>query len=109
MIKKIAICPHCKTKISCSGEQGEKKEVKCESCGKSGFVTFENLEEIDKYPVNEPYAFIKIFRDPDTLDKHYRVIGLRDVVDEMILYSASGAHTGACYDHDCPFYGVDCL
>jgi len=74
LIKKIAICPNCKTKITCLGEQGEKKDIKCKNCGKTGFITFENLEEIDNYPVNEPYAYIKILKDPESLEKHYRVI-----------------------------------
>ena len=87
MIKKVAICPYCKTKIQCVGEQGEKKEVVCKSCGKSGIVTFENLEEIDKYPVNEPYTYIRILKDPDTLEKHYRVIEpVLNEPEKKILY-----------------------
>ena len=74
MIKKIAICPKCKTKNYCTGEKGDIIEVKCDNCGNTGKVFFGNLEEIDFYPVKEPFAFIKILKDPETLDQHYRVI-----------------------------------
>ncbi len=74
MIKKIAICPECKSKISCTGEKGDIVEVKCNNCGNNGKIFFGNLNEIDFYPVKEPFAFIKILKDPETLDQHYRVI-----------------------------------
>ena len=74
MIKKIAICPQCNSKISCSGEQGETIEVKCSNCGKNGTIYVEKLQELDFYPVNEPFAFVKILKDPETLDQHFRVI-----------------------------------
>ena len=74
MIKKIAICPKCKSKISCTGEKGDIVEVKCNNCGNNGKIFFGNLNEIDFYPVKEPFAFIKILKNPETLDQHYRVI-----------------------------------
>jgi len=74
MIKKIAICPKCKSKISCTGEKGDIVEVKCNNCNNNGKIFFGNLNEIDFYPVKEPFAFIKILKDPETLDQHYRVI-----------------------------------
>ena len=74
MIKKIAICPQCSTKILCEGEKDQRVEVTCTNCGKKGMVFFEHLEELDFYPVNEPFAFIKILKDPESLDQYYRVI-----------------------------------
>ncbi|MCK5459038.1 MAG: type II/IV secretion system ATPase subunit, partial [Thermoplasmatales archaeon] len=74
MIKKIAICPKCKSKISCTGEKGDIIEVKCNNCGNNGKIFLGNLNEIDFYPVKEPFAFIKILKNPETLDQHYRVI-----------------------------------
>ena len=74
MIKKIAICPQCNTKILCEGEKDQRVEVVCSNCGKKGMVFFEHLEELDFYPVNEPFAFIKILKDPESLDQYYRVI-----------------------------------
>ncbi len=74
MIKKIAICPQCNTKIPCEGEKGQTVEIICSSCGKKGRILFETLLEIDFYPVNEPFAFIKILKDPESLDQHYRAI-----------------------------------
>ncbi|GAJ16202.1 unnamed protein product, partial [marine sediment metagenome] len=56
MIKKIAICPKCKSKISCTGEEGDIVEVKCNNCGNNGKIFFVNLNEIDFYPVKEPFA-----------------------------------------------------
>ncbi len=74
MIKKLAICPQCNSKIPCEGEEGQTVEVICSSCGKKGRILFESLLEIDFYPVNEPFAFVKILKDPETLDQHYRAI-----------------------------------
>jgi len=74
MIKKIAICPQCSTKILCESEKDKRVEVTCTNCGKKGMVFFEHLEELDFYPVNEPFAFIKILKDPESLDQYYRVI-----------------------------------
>jgi flagellar protein FlaI len=83
MIKKVAICPQCSTKIICKGEAGQKLEIECTKCGKKGLVLFvkeeaalekEHLQELDFYPVNEPYAYIKILKDTNSLDKYYKVI-----------------------------------
>ena len=94
MIKKIAICPQCNTKVPCEGEKGQTVKIICSSCGKKGIVIIEGLLEIDFYPVNEPFAFVKILKDPETLDQHYRTIEpiltedekktLRFIQDELI-------------------------
>ena len=83
MIKKIAICPQCRSKISCEGEPGQKVTVKCLACGKKGIVTFaarevtideNNLVELERYPVLEPFVYIKILKDTKSLDKYYKAI-----------------------------------
>jgi flagellar protein FlaI len=83
MIKKIAVCPECHSKITCEGESGQKVTVKCTQCSKKGIVVFsphdvsldeKNLVELDRYPVNEPYAYVKILKDTTSLDKYYKVI-----------------------------------
>ncbi len=83
MIKKIAVCPECHSKISCEGEPGQQVTVKCAQCGKKGMVVFashevsldeKNLVELDFYPVNEPFAYIKILKDTASLDKFYKAI-----------------------------------
>ena len=75
MQKKIAICPGCHTKISCEGEPGQKVKVECPSCGRSGSIVFTSeLKELDFYPLNEPYAYAKILKNMDTLEKNYKVI-----------------------------------
>ncbi len=75
MSKKIAICPGCHTKIECEGEPGQKVKVKCPSCGRTGTIVFKtDLEQLDFYPLNEPYAFAKILKDMDTFEKYYKVV-----------------------------------
>ena len=75
MQKKIAICPGCHTKITCEGEPGEKVKVECPNCGRKGSIVIKSeLQQLDFYPLNEPYAFAKILKNMDTLEKHYKVI-----------------------------------
>jgi len=75
MSKKIAICPGCHTKIECEGKPGEKVKVKCYNCGRTGTIVFKSeYKELDFYPLNEPYAFAKILKNTETLEKNYKVI-----------------------------------
>ncbi len=75
MEKKIAICPGCHTKISCEGQPGEKVKIKCPNCGRSGSVTFaEQLDQLDFYPLNEPFAYAKIMKNKETLEKFYKIV-----------------------------------
>jgi archaeal flagellar protein FlaI len=83
MIKKIAVCPECHTKITCEGEPGQKVTVECTQCKKKGVVAFaahevsldeKNLVELDFYPVTEPFAYVKILKDTASLDKFYKII-----------------------------------
>jgi len=75
MSKKVAICPGCHTKIDVEGEPGQKVKIKCPSCGRSGSINFKSeFEQLDFYPLNEPYAYAKILKNSDTLEKFYKVI-----------------------------------
>ena len=75
MPEKIAICPGCHTQITCEGKPGEKVQLRCPNCGKTGSVVFKSeYEELDFYPLNEPYAYGKILKNTDTLEKYYKVI-----------------------------------
>ena len=75
MLKKIAICPSCHTKIECEGELGEKVRVNCPNCNTSGQILFEKeLQQLDFYPIKEPFVYVKILKDMDTLEKHYKII-----------------------------------
>jgi flagellar protein FlaI len=75
MNNKIAICPNCHTKIECDSKSGEKEKIKCPKCGKEGFVTFNSdYRQLDFYPLAEPYAYAKILKNVDSLDKYYKVI-----------------------------------
>jgi len=57
-------------------EQPSKKfKKKDKSHIEKGPITVEkNIEQIDFYPVNEPFAYIKILKDTETLEKYYKVI-----------------------------------
>jgi len=75
MAKKIAICPGCHTKITCEGKPGQKVKVKCPSCSQTGSIVFkQNFKELDFYPLHEPFAYAKILKDMETLEKQYKVI-----------------------------------
>ena len=75
MHKKIAICPGCHTKITCEGKPGQKVKVECPNCGRTGSILFKSeFKELDFYPLNEPYAYAKILKNMDTLEKYYKVI-----------------------------------
>jgi len=75
MQKKIAICPVCHTKISCEGELGQKVKIECPSCGKTGLIDFTGeIVQLEFYPLNEPFAYAKILKNEETLEKYYKVI-----------------------------------
>jgi len=75
MATKIAICPSCHTKINCEGAPGQKVNINCPSCKKTGTIVFSSeLTELDFYPLNEPYAYAKILKNNDTLEKYYKLM-----------------------------------
>ena len=75
MIKKIAICPSCHTKVPCEGMPGQKVDVSCPNCKRVGKVVLTpELKELDFYPLWEPFAYAKILKNTDTLEKYYKVI-----------------------------------
>ncbi len=75
MPKKMAICPNCNSKIIVEGNAGEVVTVVCPNCNTRGKVSFDTrFEEIDFYPVNEPFAYVKILKDTKTLDKYYKLL-----------------------------------
>ena len=84
MVKKIAICPNCHTKITCEGMLGQKVTVNCPSCKRTGAVIFSaQLRELDFYPLNEPFAYAKIIKNAETLEKFYKVIEPHLSVEEQ--------------------------
>ena len=75
MQKKIAICPGCHTKIPTKGEPGQKIKIQCPNCKRKGTIVFKaDLQELDFYPLNEPFAHAKILKNTETLEKAYKVI-----------------------------------
>jgi len=76
--KKIVICPVCHARIEVK-ETTESTEgkvtVTCPSCGKKGVLYLNSIfEKLDSYPVNPPYAFVKIVKNLNTLEKCYRLL-----------------------------------
>jgi flagellar protein FlaI len=75
MHKKIAICPDCNTKIQSEDESDEKVKVECPNCDKTGSIVFKpEFKELDFYPLNKPYAYVKIILNMDKFEKKYKVI-----------------------------------
>jgi flagellar protein FlaI len=75
MLKKVAICPNCETRIECVGEPGDNIDIQCSNCGKKGSIVLKTkLIQLDFYPLNEPYAYAKILKNTDTLEKKYKLI-----------------------------------
>jgi len=75
MQNKIAICPGCHTKIPTNGKLGQKIKIKCPNCHRKGTIVFKSdLQELDFYPLNEPFAHAKILKNKETLERTYKVI-----------------------------------
>ncbi len=75
MLKKIAICPSCHTKIPVEGEPGQVVDVVCPDCEKTGKIKFKpKFKELDFYPLNEPFAYAKVLKNAETMEKQYRII-----------------------------------
>jgi len=75
MQRKIAICSGCHTKITCEGQPGEQVRIQCPNCGKTGIIEFTGeIEQLDFYPLNEPFAYAKILKNSETLEKFYKVL-----------------------------------
>ncbi len=82
-MKQQTKCPKCNTHLIVEGNPGEKVPLQCASCGTKGYVTLKasaesfqkpQIEELDFYPVQEPFAYVKILKDKESLDKYYKVI-----------------------------------
>ena len=53
-MKKIAICPQCKTKVTVEGELNQRIPIECKNCGKKGVIVFRKPT-----PPNTPQKPIK--------------------------------------------------
>ena len=83
MVKMIAMCPLCNSDNYIDGEPGQKIKIKCSNCNGDDLVTLTKMDEsfdekkgfkeIDSYPLIESYAYVKILKDSDSLDKYYWV------------------------------------
>ncbi|MEM0492596.1 MAG: type II/IV secretion system ATPase subunit [Candidatus Thermoplasmatota archaeon] len=88
MSVKILVCPNCHNQIPLQVDISQVASVICPVCGvktvDSSSTTI--LEELAFYPVNEPYAYIKIYKDSKTLEKTYQVIEPFLSDDEQSLF-----------------------
>ncbi len=71
----------CNSEVA-EGNPGQKIKIKNSKCNEEDIVASTkeevpsektDLEEIDFYPLNEPYAYARILKDAGSLDKYYRV------------------------------------
>jgi len=71
MMKKIAVCPQCKTKNMCQGETGQKIVIKCSNCGKKGLIKFiQNAEsQIHNKQQPEKIKQKEISQEPEISEK----------------------------------------
>ena len=72
----MVLCPHCEAQIPLENPTGDKINVTCPTCGKQSSISIQDqrVDELDFYPVQEPYAYVKILRNPRSFDNFYTVI-----------------------------------
>ena len=70
------------SEVVVEGNPSQKIKIKNPKCNEEDIVASTkeevlsektDLEEIDFYPLNEPYAYVRILKDAGSLDKYYRV------------------------------------
>ena len=70
------------SEVAVDGKPGQKIKINSSKCSEKDIVTLtkdgvvsdkKDFEEIDFYPLNEPYAYAKILKDTNSLDKYYLV------------------------------------
>ena len=90
MVKTITLCLSCNSKIDVEGEPNQEIEKKCPKCNNNIKVSLNNedLEELEFYPVSEPYEYVKIVKNLESLDKYYWVIQplLKDDESKLLDY-----------------------
>ncbi|MFH1101090.1 MAG: type II/IV secretion system ATPase subunit [Methanobacteriota archaeon] len=76
MTEKIVICPHCRAEVPLQDTPDQQLVMKCPVCGQGSLRSSSSAEivELAFYPVHEPYAFVKILKDTQSLDRYYKVI-----------------------------------
>ncbi len=60
------------------------RQLKDQTLGQLGYKTG-TIEEIDFYPLYEPYAYVEIVREQDSLDKRYLLVEIQLTPDENNL------------------------
>ena len=90
MVKTITLCSSCNSKIDVEGEPNQEIEKKCPNCDNNVKILLndEDLEELELYPIFEPYEYVKIVKNLESLDKYYWVIQppLKDDESKLLDY-----------------------
>lgn len=77
MSKKVIICPNCHTNLSLDIdlEPGKKFKIQCPYCDTLGEIFSESIiKEIDFYALEKPFAYAKLIKNEETIEKIYNVI-----------------------------------
>jgi len=82
MFKKLDMCSLSNSDVVIDGDPGQKTDISYPNKNGEDLVTRTKketplertgLKELNSYPLNEPYAHVKILKDADSLDKYYWV------------------------------------
>jgi len=75
MVKKFVICPDCHSAFTIELGLQETVFVECNNCRKTGEISNNSkITELDFYPLQKPFSYVKIIKKMDTKEKQYRVI-----------------------------------
>jgi len=69
-------CPHCYAELPPQSISDKQTAFPCPICGENitHGLSKVQVEELAFYPVNEPFAYIKIIKNSETLERYYKVI-----------------------------------
>ena len=76
MPKTIALCGKCNAKFEVSEQTPCTLLESCESCGESRLVAIcdHDAEELERYPIYEPYIYVSIVKDIESFEIKYLII-----------------------------------
>jgi len=76
MSKETFLCTYCNAPMHITAEPGKNQEITCEHCQQKNMLNISQTpyDELMFYSVNEPYAYVSIVKQLDTLKREYRVL-----------------------------------